>query len=140
MPRVKGGNVARKRRKKILKLAKGYRGGRSKLFRTAKNAVIKSLSYSYRDRKRRKRDFRRLWIIRINAAAREHGLSYSKFMNGLKHANIILDRRVLANLAIEDAAAFAELVDAAKAALEHSSQEPVLSTVEGSVSKDAQAA
>jgi large subunit ribosomal protein L20 len=135
MPRVKGGNVARKRRKKILKLAKGYRGGRSKLFRTAKNAVIKSLTYSYRDRKRRKRDFRRLWIIRINAAAREHGLSYSKFMVGLKKANILLDRRVLANLAIEDAAAFAELVGTAKAALENSSQEPVLSS-----SKDAQAA
>ncbi len=133
--RVKGGNVARKRRKKILKLAKGYRGGRSKLFRTAKNAVIKSLTYSYRDRKRRKRDFRRLWIIRINAAVREHDLSYSQFMYGLKKANILLDRRVLANLAIEDAEAFSELVGAAKKVLEHFSQEAVLSE-----SKDAQAA
>jgi large subunit ribosomal protein L20 len=121
--RVKGGNVARKRRKKILKLAKGYRGGRSKLFRTAKSAVIKSLTYSYRDRKRRKRDFRRVWVVRINAAARENGLSYSKFIAGLKMAEIELDRRVLANLAMEDAAAFAQLVETAKSALESSSQE-----------------
>jgi large subunit ribosomal protein L20 len=127
MSRVKAGSTTRKRRKKILKLAKGYRGGRSKLFRTAKNAVIKSLTYAYRDRRRRKRDFRRLWIIRINAATREHGLSYSQFMNGLKKANILLDRRVLANLAIEDSEAFSELVGAAKMALENSSQEPVLS-------------
>lgn len=124
--RVKGGNVARKRRKKILKLAKGYRGGRSKLFRTAKNAVIKSLSYSYRDRRRRKRDFRRLWVVRINAATRENGMSYSRFIEGLKKANIQLDRRVLANLAMEDAPAFAQLVDTAKAALETSSQEAKL--------------
>ncbi len=123
MPRVKTGNVARKRRKKILKLAKGYRGGRSKLFRTAKNAVIKSLTYSYRDRRRRKRDFRKLWIIRINAATREHGMPYSQFINGLKKANILLDRRVLADLAVEDNAAFAQLVDAAKTALENAPQE-----------------
>ncbi len=123
MPRVKTGNVARKRRKKILKLAKGYRGGRSKLFRTAKNAVIKSLTYSYRDRRRRKRDFRKLWIIRINAATREHGMPYSQFINGLKKANILLDRRVLADLAVEDNAAFAQLVGAAKTALESASQE-----------------
>jgi large subunit ribosomal protein L20 len=123
MPRVKGGSVTRKRRKKILQLAKGYRGGRSKLFRTAKNAVIKALTYSYRDRKRRKRDFRKLWIIRINAAVREHGLSYNKFMDGLKKANIQLDRRVLATLAVEDAGAFAELVGAAKVALANSSQD-----------------
>lgn len=121
--RVKGGNVARKRRKKILKLAKGYRGGRSKLFRTAKSAVIKSLTYSYRDRRRRKRDFRRVWVVRINAAARENGLSYSKFIAGLKMAEIELDRRVLANLAMEDAAAFAQLVETAKSALESSPQE-----------------
>jgi large subunit ribosomal protein L20 len=121
--RVKGGNVTRKRRKKILKLAKGYRGGRSKLYRTAKNAVIKALTYSYRDRRRRKRDFRRLWIIRINAAAREHGLSYGRFMDGLKKANILLDRRILANLAFEDTEAFSELVNAAKTALEESSQD-----------------
>jgi large subunit ribosomal protein L20 len=121
--RVKGGNVSRKRRKKILKLAKGYRGGRSKLYRSAKNAVIKALSYSYRDRRRRKRDFRRLWIIRINAAVREHGMSYSQFINGLSKANILLDRRVLANLAIEDQEAFAQIVEAAKAALGNASQE-----------------
>ncbi len=121
--RVKGGNVSRKRRKKILKLAKGYRGGRSKLFRTAKSAVIKSLTYSYRDRRRRKRDFRKIWIVRINAAARENGLSYSKFIAGLKLADIELDRRVLANLAMEDAAAFAQLVETAKSALESSSPE-----------------
>jgi large subunit ribosomal protein L20 len=121
--RVKGGNVARKRRKKILKLAKGYRGGRSKLYRSAKNAVIKALTYSYRDRRRRKRDFRRLWIVRINAAVREHGMSYSQFMNGLKHANILLDRKVLANLAIDDQEAFAQIVEAAKAALTSAPQE-----------------
>jgi len=123
MARVKGGNVSRKRRKKILKLAKGYRGGRSKLFRTAKNAVIKSLTYSYRDRRRRKRDFRKLWIVRINAAVREHGMSYSQFMYGLKKANILLDRRVLANLAVEDYEGVSQLVDAAKAALKDASQE-----------------
>lgn len=123
--RVKGGNVARKRRKKILKLAKGYRGGRSKLFRTAKNAVIKSLTYSYRDRRRRKRDFRKLWIARINAAAREHGLSYSRLIDGLKKAEIQLDRKVLAHLAMNDGEAFAQVVEAAKAALETSTQEAV---------------
>lgn len=121
--RVKSGKVARKRRKKILKLAKGYRGGRSKLYRSAKNAVIKALTYSYRDRRRRKRDFRKLWIIRINAAVREHGISYSQFMNGLKKANILLDRKVLAHLAIEDQEAFAQIVEAAKAALDNVAQE-----------------
>lgn len=121
--RVKGGTVSRKRRKKILKLAKGYRGGRSKLYRTAKNAVIKALTYSYRDRRRRKRDFRKLWIIRINAAAREHGLSYSQFMYGLKKANIILDRKILAHLAVSDPDAFAHIVDASKAAREHTEPE-----------------
>ncbi|GAK54503.1 50S ribosomal protein L20 [Candidatus Moduliflexus flocculans] len=115
--RVKGGNVSRKRRKKILELAKGYRGGRSKLFRTAKNAVIKALTYSYRDRRRRKRDFRRVWIVRINAAAREYGMSYSQFINGLQKANVILDRKVLAHLAMEDINAFAQLVETAKKAL-----------------------
>jgi large subunit ribosomal protein L20 len=119
MPRVKGGNTTRKRRKKILKLAKGFRGGRSKLFRTAKNAVIKALTYAYRDRRRRKRDFRRLWVIRINAAARENGISYSQFIYGLKCANIQLDRRVLANLAMEDPQAFADVVTLAKAALQN---------------------
>jgi large subunit ribosomal protein L20 len=104
--------------KKILKLAKGYRGGRSKLFRTAKSAVIKALTYAYRDRRRRKRDFRRLWVIRINAGVREHGMSYSRFIYGLKQANISLDRRVLANLAMEDPQAFAEVVKLAKAAIQ----------------------
>jgi len=117
MPRVKGGVTTRKRHKKVLELAKGFRGGRSKLYRTAKNAVTKALTYAYRDRRRRKRDFRSLWIIRINAAVREHDLTYSKFVNGLKKANIQLDRRVLANLAAEDAGAFAEVVKSAKAAL-----------------------
>ncbi|MCP4396792.1 MAG: 50S ribosomal protein L20 [bacterium] len=121
--RVKGGNVSRKRRKKILKLAKGFRGGRSKLFRTAKNAVIKALTYAYRDRRRRKRDFRRLWIVRINAAARECGMSYSRFIKGIQLAGIRLDRRVLANLAMEDSAAFAQVVDMAKSALESASQD-----------------
>ena len=115
--RVKGGFVSRRRRKKILELAKGFRGGRSKLFRTAKNAVIKALTYSYRDRRRRKRDFRRVWIVRINAAARENGISYSQFMNGLQKANVLLDRRVLAYLALEDTAAFARLAEMAKTAL-----------------------
>lgn len=115
--RVKGGFVSRRRRKKILELAKGFRGGRSKLFRTAKNAVIKALTYSYRDRRRRKRDFRSVWIVRINAAARENGISYSQFMNGLQKANVLLDRRVLAYLALEDTAAFALLAEMAKTAL-----------------------
>ena len=121
--RVKGGNVARKRRKKILELAKGYRGGRSKLFRTAKNAVIKALTYSYRDRRRRKRDFRRVWIVRINAAVREYGMSYSQFINGLLKANVMLDRKVLAYLAMEDINAFAQLVETAKNALAASAPE-----------------
>ena len=120
MPRVKGGNTTRKRRQKILKLAKGFRGGRSKLYRTAKNAVIKALTYAYRDRRRRKRDFRKLWVIRINAAVREHGLSYSRFIYGLKKANIQLDRRVLANLAIEDPQGFADVVAVVKSVLEES--------------------
>jgi large subunit ribosomal protein L20 len=123
MARVKSGTTTRRRHKKILKLAKGFRGGRSKLYRTAKNAVIKSLTYAYRDRRRRKRDFRKLWIIRINAAAREHGLSYSQFMCGLRNANVALDRKILANLAIEDATAFAQLVETAKAALEHAGKD-----------------
>lgn len=112
--RIKRGYKARKRRKKVLKLAKGFRGGRSKLFRTAADAVDKALKYAYRDRKARKRDFRKLWIIRINAAARMNDLSYSKFIHGLKLANIDLDRKVLADLAISDPAAFSQI--AAKAA------------------------
>ena len=107
--RVKRGFKARRRRKKILKLAKGYRGGRSKLFRTAADSIDKALMYAYRDRRVRKRDFRRLWITRINAAARMYNLSYSKFMHGLKLAGIELDRKVLAELAISDPAGFAQI-------------------------------
>ena len=107
--RVKRGFKARKRRKKILKLAKGYRGGRSKLFRTAADAVDKALMYAYRDRKVRKRDFRKLWIARINAATRMNDLSYSKFIHGLKLAGIELDRKVLAELAISDPAGFTQI-------------------------------
>ena len=111
--RVKRGFKANRRRKKILKLAKGYRGGRSKLFRTALNAVDKALMYADRDRKARKRDFRRLWISRINAAARMNNLSYSKFIHGLKLANIEIDRKVLAELAVSDPYGFAKIAELA---------------------------
>jgi len=107
--RVKRGYKARRRRKKVLKLAKGFRGGRSKLYRTAADAVDKALMYAYRDRKVRKRDFRQLWIARINAAARINDLSYSKFMHGLKLAGIQIDRKVLAELAISDPGGFAQI-------------------------------
>lgn len=117
MARVKRGVTARRRHKKILKLAKGYYGARSRCFRVAKQAVIRAGQYAYRDRKQRKRDFRSLWIVRINAAAREHGLSYSRFMNGLKKAQIDLDRKVLADLAVHDREAFAELAKIAAAQL-----------------------
>ncbi|MFB6274838.1 MAG: 50S ribosomal protein L20 [Halothece sp.] len=116
MPRVKRGNVARKRHKKVLKLAKGYRGGHSKLFRTANQQVMKALRYSYRDRRRRKRDFRRLWISRINAAARQNGMSYSQLTGKLRKANIQLNRKMLANLAMLDPDAFAKVVETAKKA------------------------
>jgi large subunit ribosomal protein L20 len=111
--RVKRGFKAKNRRKKMLKLAKGFRGGRSKLFRTAADSVDKALMYAYRDRRARKRDFRKLWIARINAAVRVHNLSYSKFIHGLKVANIQLDRKVLAELAISDPAGFAQIAQAA---------------------------
>ena len=111
--RVKRGVKARKRRKKILKLAKGYRGGRSKLIRTASDAADKALMYSYRDRRARKRDFRRLWIARINAAARMNGLSYNRMINGLKNAGIELDRKILADLAISDPAGFTRIASLA---------------------------
>lgn len=117
MPRVKRGFKARRRRNRVLKLAKGYRGSHSRLFRSAVEAVDRALCYAYRDRRQRKRAFRRLWIIRINAATRQHGLTYSKFINGLKKADIELDRRVLAELAISDPAAFADVVKAAQAKL-----------------------
>jgi large subunit ribosomal protein L20 len=114
MPRVKGGTVTRRRHKKILKLARGYRGSKHRLFRTANAQVMKSLLYAYRDRRNRKRDFRKLWITRINAAARRNGLSYSKLMHGLKVAGIEVNRKMLADLAVSDAAAFAELASVAK--------------------------
>jgi len=111
--RVKRGFKARKRRKKVLKLAKGFRGGRSKLFRTAADAVDKALMYAYRDRRVRKRDFRRLWIARINAAARMNNLSYSKFIHGLKLADVRLDRKVLAELAVSDPSGFSKIASLA---------------------------
>jgi large subunit ribosomal protein L20 len=117
MPRVKRGVQARARHKKILKQAKGYYGARSRVFRVAKQAVIKAGQYAYRDRRQRKRQFRALWIARINAAARINGLSYSRFIAGLKKANIEIDRKVLADLAVHQQAAFAAVVEKAKAAL-----------------------
>jgi large subunit ribosomal protein L20 len=113
MARVKRGNVARKRRKKILKMAKGYRGAHSKQFRTANQMVMKALRYAYRDRRRRKRDFRRLWITRINAAARQHGRSYSRLMNDLRQANIGLNRKMLAQMAVLDPESFGKVVEMA---------------------------
>lgn len=114
MPRVKNSVATRKRRKKILKLAKGYFGSKSKLFRVANQQVMKSLAYAYRDRKARKRDFRKLWITRINAAARNNGLSYSRFMDGLKKAGVEINRKMLADLAVNDPDAFSKLVKVAK--------------------------
>src|SRR5258707_13684142 len=117
MPRVKRGVTAKARHKKILDLAKGYRGRRSTVFRIAKEAVMKAGQYAYRDRRNKKRVFRALWIARINAAVREHGLSYSRFMNGLKKAAIEVDRKVLADIAVLDKLAFAKFVETAKASL-----------------------
>ena len=114
MPRVKRGFKARQRRKKVLKAAKGFRGGHSKLFKTANITVNRARMFAYRDRRNKKRDFRRLWIIRINAAARENGLSYSKLMDGLNKAGIELDRKVLADMAVNDPAGFSMLASAAK--------------------------
>ncbi|HEY9889789.1 MAG TPA: 50S ribosomal protein L20 [Candidatus Obscuribacterales bacterium] len=116
MARVKRGNVARKRRKKILKLAKGFRGSHSKLFRTANQQVMKALRYAYRDRRRRKRDFRRLWIARINAAARQQGMSYSRLIGQLKKANIEINRKMLAQMAILDPEGFNRVVQIASKA------------------------
>jgi len=117
MPRVKTGVVRRRRHKKILKLAKGFFSGRRKHFRKAKEQIEHSMAYAYRDRKQNKREFRKLWIIRINAACRLNDLSYSVFINGLKKAGIELDRKILADMAMNDAAAFSAVVAAAKAAL-----------------------
>lgn len=114
MARVKGATRKRARHNKVLKLAKGYFGAKSKLYRVANEAVMKSLSYAYRDRKQKKRDFRKLWIARINAAARMNGLSYSKFMNALKKAGITLNRKVLADMAVNDAVGFKMLVEKVK--------------------------
>ena len=118
MPRATNAPASHKRKKRILKKAKGFRGSRSKLFRTAKDAVTKSQQWAYRDRKNRKRTFRRLWIARISAGARNNGMSYSRFMEGLKAADIELDRKVLSDLAIKDEAAFTALAEKAKAALD----------------------
>lgn len=114
MPRVKRGPKARRRRKKVLKLAKGYFGSKSKLYRPAQEQVIKSMSYAYRDRKRKKRDFRRLWISRINAAARQNGMSYNKFISGLKKADVEINRKVLADMAVNDQEGFRQLISIAK--------------------------
>ncbi|WML45613.1 50S ribosomal protein L20 [Neobacillus sp. PS3-40] len=114
MPRVKGGTVTRKRRKKVLKLAKGYFGSKHTLYKVANQQVMKSLMYAFRDRRQKKRDFRKLWITRINAAARMNGLSYSRLMHGLKLAGIEVNRKMLAELAVNDANAFTELANVAK--------------------------
>ncbi|MFD1362219.1 50S ribosomal protein L20 [Lentibacillus salinarum] len=117
MPRVKGGTVTRQRRKRVLKLAKGYYGAKHSLFKTAKQQVMKSGQYAYRDRRQKKRDFRKLWISRINAAARMNDISYSRLMHGLKQAGVEVNRKMLSDLAVNDEQAFAQLADKAKAAL-----------------------
>ena len=117
MARVKGAMMTRKRRNKILKLAKGYWGAKSKHYKMANQAVMKSLTYAYTGRKLKKRDFRQLWITRINAGAKMNGMNYSTFMNGLKKSGIMINRKMLAELAVNDKAAFAQLVDTAKKAL-----------------------
>ncbi|KIL75597.1 50S ribosomal protein L20 [Bacillus badius] len=117
MPRVKGGTVTRRRRKKVLKLAKGFFGAKHRLYKVANQQVMKSLQYAYRDRRQKKRDFRKLWITRINAAARMNGLSYSRLMHGLKLAGIEVNRKMLADLAVNDLPAFNQLAEAAKAQL-----------------------
>lgn len=117
MPRVKRGVTAHARHKKVLKAAKGYYGARSRTYRVAVQAVTKAGQYAYRDRRQKKRQFRQLWIVRINAAARQNGLSYSKFINGLKRASIEIDRKILSDIAIQDKATFTILVEKAKAAL-----------------------
>ncbi|OQY45416.1 MAG: 50S ribosomal protein L20 [Anaerolineaceae bacterium 4572_78] len=115
--RVKGGTTTHRRHKKVLKFTRGQSAGRNRLYRTANEAMMKSLVYAYRDRRNRKRAFRRLWIIRISAAANEHGMNYSTFMHGLKLANVDLNRKVLSEIAISDREAFAKLVDMAKLSL-----------------------
>lgn len=117
MPRTKGGFKSRRRHKKYLKAAKGFRGGRRRLYRQARETVERAGAYAYRDRRVRKREFRRLWIVRINAAVRAVGLSYSQFMNGLKKADVLLDRKVMADLAVNDPRAFTELIETARRGL-----------------------
>ena len=117
MARIKGGMNAKKKHNRVLKLAKGYRGARSKQYRVAKQSVMRALTESYKGRKQKKRQFRQLWIARINAAARQNGLSYSKFINGLKKASVEIDRKILADIAVFDKVAFTALVEKAKAAL-----------------------
>ena len=117
MPRVKGGSKSRQRKKKVLKQAKGYVGGRGRLYRSARETVERALAFAYRDRRVRRRDFRSLWIIRINAAARLSGLSYSRFIKGLKQAGVELDRKVLADLAVSDMPAFGQIAQLAKSHL-----------------------
>ena len=117
MARVKRGVTAKARHKKVLKLAKGYSGARSRVFRVAKQAVTKAGQYAYRDRRQRKRQFRRLWIARINAATRMNGMSYSRFINGLKRSNVMVDRKVLADIAVDDKPGFTQIVEAAKSGL-----------------------
>lgn len=117
MARVKRGVQARRRHKKVLKAAKGYYGARSRVYRVAAQAVVKAGQYAYRDRRQKKREFRNLWVVRINAAARVHGVSYSVFINGLKKASIDIDRKILAELAVNDPNAFASLIEQSKAAL-----------------------
>jgi large subunit ribosomal protein L20 len=117
MPRAKSSVVSRKRHKKVLKLAKGYRGAKSKLYRVANQQVMKSLLYAYRDRRVKKRDFRKLWIARINAAARMNGISYSRLINGLKRSGVEINRKMLADMAVQDAQAFGRLVEIAKSSL-----------------------
>lgn len=121
MPRVKRGVTARAKHKKVLAKAKGYYGARSRVYRVAKQAVIKAAQYAFRDRRQKKREFRALWIVRVNAAARSHGMSYSAFINGLKKASIDIDRKVLADIAVHDKPAFAILVEQAKVSLESQS-------------------
>ena len=122
MPRATNSPASRRRRKRVLNKAKGFRGSRSKLFRYAKDAIFKAQTWAYRDRKNRKRTFRNLWVHRINAAVRERGMSYSRFMEGLKASNIELDRKVLSDIAIQDSAAFDQIVAQAKAGLENKTQ------------------
>lgn len=118
MPRARNTTASRRRRKKVLKQAKGYIGGRRKLFQNAKETLHRAMQFAYRDRRQRKRDFRSLWITRINAASRQHGLSYSRLINGLKQAGVAVDRKILADLAVRDQEAFGELAQVARQALE----------------------